>query len=117
MDYATDSDLTRLRAACLATAAQYPPPEGFLGRSPLRGHCGAVSLMLRGMFGGEILYGEIEGEPHYWNRLRDGREVDLTSCQFGGDGFHPLTEGRSVQAPELTDPVYLAFAWAVRKLL
>jgi hypothetical protein len=25
---------------------------------------------------------------HYWNKLPDGREIDFTSDQYGGDGIH-----------------------------
>jgi len=108
-----------LRKACMAVASAqmscYPElyekyvRAGTL-KSPLQGHCGAVASMIHGMFGGEIVTGRVNDEPHYWNRLPDGSEVDLTSCQFGGDGFTPLRKGRKVKKRELVSPRFLIFA-------
>jgi hypothetical protein len=52
-----------------------------------RGQCGTTSLVLQDWLGGEILAATVsrDGEPvgvHYWNRLPDGSEVDLTGGQF-----------------------------------
>lgn len=77
----------------------------------LQGYCVVLATLVRGLYGGDIVRGRINGEPHYWNRI-DGEEIDLTSCQFGGDGFHPLKKGVKVpekDIPELVDPNYLMF--------
>lgn len=85
-----------LRDACLAVADEHyrKVPRWLPDVSPLMGHCVVVSLMVQGMFGGDILKGRVHGYPHFWNRLPDGREIDLTSCQFGGDGVRPIAAGR-----------------------
>jgi len=88
-------------------------------RSPLAGHCSIVALMVRGMFGGVIVTGLVDETRHYWNRLPDGREVDLTSCQFGGDGVTPLKRGRKVRDGDFAcqELVAAIFAATVRNNL
>lgn len=84
---------------------------------PLALHCGAVATTIHGMFGGDIVTGRVKGEPHYWNRLPSGQEVDFTSCQFGGDGFTPFKKGRKVTRKGLTNPRFLLFAQRVLEIL
>lgn len=135
---ATTETLRALRVACLKSAGEKSAAcpglyrqrkrDGSLS-SPLEGHCGAVSSMLYGMFGGEIIGAIVEArilnwedEPglsyagcqHFWNRLPDGRVVDLTSCQFGGDGLHALCYGKPDEPPALTP---LPFLWFARRVL
>lgn len=56
--------------------------------NPPRGQCGVTALVLHDYFGGELLVAEVEfaggGRQgvHYWNRLPDGTELDLTREQF-----------------------------------
>jgi hypothetical protein len=64
--------------------------------------------------GGDIVTGRVKGVQHYWNRLPDGKEVDLTSCQFGGDGYTPFKKGRKVKRKGLTDIRFLMFAQRVK---
>lgn len=87
--------------------------------SPLWMHCGAVATTIRAILGGDIVTGRVKGTVHFWNRLPDGSEIDLTSCQFGGDGFKPLKKGRKVpkKEGELTNPKFLLFAERVRLYL
>ncbi|MDO8495392.1 MAG: hypothetical protein Q7S32_02595 [bacterium] len=67
-------------------------PEGWTPENPLWGHCAVVSLVVQGIFGGDLLRASLDGTPfakmrsHYWNRLPDGREVDFTRAQFGESG-------------------------------
>jgi hypothetical protein len=42
-----------------------------------------TALVVQDAFGGEILRGVVHGIDHYWNRLPDSTEVDLTKSQFG----------------------------------
>jgi hypothetical protein len=86
----TWANLKVLHDACAAAAG--PKLAGAL--SPLAGYCDAAAEVVRGLHGGAILTGTVEGCQHFWNRLPDGRDVDLTSCQFGGDGLRPLKRGR-----------------------
>jgi len=64
-------------------------PETYV--SGMDGHCFAVAYVVQHYFGGDIVSGRINNERHAWNKLPDGSYVDLTSCQFGGDGFTPLS--------------------------
>ena len=56
--------------------------------NPARGQCGATALTLNDLLGGELLVAEVfrtDGSRqgvHWWNRLPDGTEIDLTREQF-----------------------------------
>jgi hypothetical protein len=55
--------------------------------NPARGQCGVTALIVQDVLGGELILGEVfQGDTkvghHYWNRLPDGRAVDLTADQF-----------------------------------
>jgi len=55
--------------------------------NPARGQCGVTALIIQDLLGGELILGEVlvggtKAGHHYWNRLPDGREVDLTADQF-----------------------------------
>lgn len=62
--------------------------------SKLAHHCFSCSSYIKEAFGGELMVAKVGENLHYWNRLPDGTEVDLTSCQYGGDGFQPVVEGK-----------------------
>ena len=72
--------------------------------NPSRGQCGVSSLILHEILGGELLLAEVlyvNGERqgyHYWNRLPDGMEVDLTRDQFASHELvqTPATVQRSL---------------------
>ena len=104
-----------IRAAAIKAAEAY----GNVGQlSPLEGCCGPVSRIVRIALGGAIVTGRVCGEPHFWNRLPSGEEVDLTSCQFGGDGFTPHKRGRRITRLGERVPIpHLVFASAVYKQL
>lgn len=59
-----------------------------------RGQCYVTALLVKELLGGDILMGNVPNreppETHYWNRLPDGTELDLTSDQYDGDGFNPI---------------------------
>ena len=56
--------------------------------NPARGQCGATALVLHDLLGGDLLLAEVllpDGSRqgvHWWNRLPDGSEADLTREQF-----------------------------------
>lgn len=85
--------------------------------SALWGHCSAMAVTVQAALGGSIVTGRVKGVQHYWNRLPDGTEIDLTSCQFGGDGFSPLKKGRLVPPRKSTHPRFLLFASRIAKRL
>ena len=59
---------------------------------PLYGHCAAVAYLVRKEFGGDIVGARVQGEPHQWNRLASGVEIDLTGDQFGLDGLTSVSD-------------------------
>ncbi|WCB94707.1 hypothetical protein DSM104299_03446 [Baekduia alba] len=56
--------------------------------NPARGQCGVTALVLQDHLGGDLLMAEVRHADgsrqgvHYWNRLDDGAELDLTREQF-----------------------------------
>lgn len=105
----SDMELAAFRAACAAVAG--PDATAWPGRynpiwgGPLHNHCLAVACAVQARWGGQIVNGRVGGDAcsHWWNLLPDGRTVDLTSEQFGGDGLH-LPDGAeawAVSAPPL----------------
>lgn len=56
--------------------------------NPARGQCGSTALTINDLLGGELLVAEVlrtDGTRqgvHYWNRLPDGTEIDLTREQL-----------------------------------
>jgi len=65
---------------------------------PSAGQCYVTSILLYDIFGGELISADIlfEGkyESHYWIKLPNGREFDLTSDQFNGDGINPMPKDK-----------------------
>jgi hypothetical protein len=60
---------------------------GWSSANPAWGHCDITALIVNDVFGGDLMVGEVHlaGEQHghhWWNRLPDGREIDLTREQF-----------------------------------
>jgi len=56
--------------------------------NPARGQCITTVLVVHDAFGGALVRGEVHVDGkridfHWWNRLPDGSEVDLTRGQFG----------------------------------
>ena len=70
--------------------------------NPSRDQCGMTALVVQDVLGGELILAEVHVDGvqighHYWNRLPDGSEVDLT-----GDQFRPeetVVNGRVVVRP------------------
>lgn len=64
-------------------------PNGWKPENPLWGHCAIVAILAKELFGGEILRASLEKteftsmRSHYWNRIRNGQEIDFTAAQFG----------------------------------
>lgn len=68
-----------------------------------RGQCGATALVVQDLLGGHLVLGEVHEDGvrqgwHYWNRLPDGVEIDLTREQFGV--AESVTAGKVVQRPD-----------------
>ncbi|GAA2390092.1 YunG family protein [Dactylosporangium salmoneum] len=112
--------------------------------NPARGQCGPTALVAAEVLGGTLVHGRVTagGElagHHYWNRLPDGTDLDLTRDQFrpgelvvGAErlavpqgppsrlrGQHALLRHRVLTAlgrlppPPATEPIRLALALLV----
>lgn len=50
---------------------------------PSLNQCAVTALIVQDYFGGDMLRCKMtDGDSHYWNRLQDGSEEDLTADQF-----------------------------------
>lgn len=72
----------RLRLAWSAETSA--TPDEWSAANSARGQCAVTALVVQDVLGGELMRSTVLGESHYWNRLPNGREVDLTLEQFGG---------------------------------
>ena len=63
-------------------------PRGGLRGIQRAGQCAVTALVVQDHCGGSILSGEVNGIPHYWNRLPTNEELDLTLRQFGRSAHH-----------------------------
>ncbi|MFD8571064.1 hypothetical protein [Streptomyces sp. NPDC059639] len=57
------------------------------GENPARDQCGVTALVVNDLVGGDLLRGEVHVDGawvdyHWWNRLGEGLEIDLTREQF-----------------------------------
>ncbi|MFD6176044.1 MULTISPECIES: YunG family protein [unclassified Isoptericola] len=55
--------------------------------TPSRDQCGMTALVVQDILGGDLVLAEVHVDGaqighHYWNRLPDGSDVDLTGDQF-----------------------------------
>jgi hypothetical protein len=75
--------------------------EDWSPENPARGQCGVTALVLQEHLGGDLLLADVvhaDGSRqgvHYWNRLPDGSEVDLTREQF--------VDGEQVREPRVVE--------------
>lgn len=75
--------LAELRSALeWAWSADTSAAQDWTPTNPSRGQCAVTAMVVQDRFGGELLRVVNEGESHYFNRLNDGTEVDLTRDQF-----------------------------------
>jgi hypothetical protein len=70
--------------------------------NPSRDQCGMTALVVQDILGGELIIAEVhvggaKVGHHYWNRLPDGSEVDLTSDQFRPD--EEVVGGKAIARP------------------
>jgi hypothetical protein len=85
---ALDEVTTAVRAAWCRETCDDSDLADWTPEVPARGQCGATALVLHDLLGGDLLLAEVllpDGSRqgvHWWNRLPDGSEVDLTREQF-----------------------------------
>lgn len=74
-------------------------PDRWSGKNPAWGQCAVTALVVQDYFGGELLRTAVEtnGEKisHYWNKLPNGKEADLTRSQFAEGTAIPEGEPRT----------------------
>jgi hypothetical protein len=59
----------------------YPPiQEQWTKENPAFGQCAVTALIVQDFFGGELIF--CSHQNHFWNRLLDGKEIDLTRGRF-----------------------------------
>lgn len=102
-------EVERAVRAAWSPDTAYASPE-YLARAPERpgrGQCGPTALVVNDLLGGDLLVapvrlaGVVDG-VHYWNRLDDARDVDLTRDQFTDDEV--VLEARVVHREPLPRP-------------
>jgi hypothetical protein len=57
---------------------------------PSAGHCAAAALIVQRKLGGELVSSMVDGQSHWFNRIKIGEhtvDIDLTGDQFG---FEPI---------------------------
>ncbi|MEU1278554.1 hypothetical protein [Streptomyces sp. NPDC005805] len=74
--------------------------------NPARDQCGVTALVVNDLLGGELLRGEVQVDGrrvdfHWWNRLGEGVEIDLTREQFAP--HEVVTEGVVVPRPPFAE--------------
>lgn len=58
---------------------------------PELNQCAVTAMVIQDYLGGDLLRCECDnGDSHYWNRLPNGKQVDLTYGQFRYSGITPF---------------------------
>lgn len=68
-----------LRASWNADTSAYPR---WSPHTPSLGQCAVTALIVQDVLGGDLERVTVAGQSHYYNRLPDGTEIDLTRDQF-----------------------------------
>ena len=92
---------------CWRRETSYEPGK-WSPENPTHGQCAITALVVQDLLGGDLLRAKVNGAEHYWNRLPNSSELDLTRDQFGSA---PTTT-----APERVSREYvLSFSNTVRR--
>lgn len=69
--------------------------------NPSQNQCAITALVVQDYFGGDLLRCLMtDGDSHYWNRLPDGSELDITEAQFVQTQNKPLKDNSIVRDRE-----------------
>ncbi len=85
-------------------------PDHWSLHNPYWGHCAVVSLLAQDYFNGILLRSSLEKteyaelRSHFWNKLPDGREIDLTKDQFEDLSYQDLVGEERVRERVLAHP-------------
>lgn len=77
----TDAEIERAIAASWCRETSDDPQRWSLS-NPACGQCAVTALVVQDFLGGELIRANINLTPHYWNRLPNRNELDLTKAQF-----------------------------------
>ena len=77
----TERELSQALAKGWSRATSYDPAH-WSEQNPAWGQCAVSALIVQDLLGGHLLVAKINGIEHYWNRLTDYKELDLTKHQF-----------------------------------
>ena len=100
-------ELERLRHALDRAFSPETALEGTQRRVASSGHCAAVAAIVLDRFGGYLVSTRLQGESHWFNRIRMGDsnvDVDLTGDQFGQPAIQTAPAGRLYPECRLRDP-------------
>ena len=92
-----------VRAAWARDTCDPVDADDWSAANPARGQCGTTALTINDLLGGELLVAEVlrtDGTRqgvHWWNRLPDGTELDLTREQFAS--HEVIQQPRVMQRP------------------
>jgi len=114
-----------LRAAWSADTCDEVDLADWSPQNPARGQCGVTALVLQELLGGDILLAQVHFVDggyqgvHYWNRLPNGEEIDLTREQFAAHELvgSPDVVVRPPGLPEQGTYQYLRFRQRVHAAL
>ena len=57
--------------------------ENWDEHNPSLGQCAVSALIIQDLLGGDLVRSEVNGCSHYWNKLPNGQQIDVTLQQFG----------------------------------
>lgn len=71
-------------------------PDNWTPENPAYGQCAVTALIVQDCWGGKLLKSKVNGVSHYYNKLDNGFEIDLTRIQFK----KPVFEGKEIKERE-----------------
>jgi hypothetical protein len=114
-----------VRAAWARDTCDPVDVDDWSAANPARGQCGTTALTINDLLGGDLLVAEVlraDGSRqgvHWWNRLPDGTEMDLTREQFASHEViqQPRVVQRSAGPPKRAAEQYLTLKHRVLQAL
>ena len=93
--------LNKLKAALLRAWSADTAKGDWTPDCPSLNQCAVTALVVQDFYGGQLLRCLTDsGDSHYWNRLPDGRVIDLTEAQFACSHDWPNKNSFVIRARE-----------------
>lgn len=114
----TPKELEKILKQCWSRETS-TSPEGWTPENPAWGQCAVTALVVQDLFGGELMRASLEKVPgfefmrsHYWNKLPNGRRLDLSKTQFPTYAYRdiPRGEARARKYPLSHEPTRKRYA-------